>query len=430
MPDGYGEAKSAAMTAADTHAAILAAWRIEQPRLITSLSRMLRDVPLAEELTQDALVAALEAWPSSGVPEHPGAWLMATAKRRALDHLRRGKMLARKHEMLALDFEREQQAMPDFDASLDDDIGDEMLRLIFTACHPKLSRDAAAALALRMICGLTTEEIARAFLVPEATISQRIVRAKRTLSESGLAYETPRGEALSERLASVLEVVYLIFNEGYAASRGDDWMRPQLCHEALRLGRVLVSIAPREPEAHGLLALMELNASRAAARIDAEGEPILLLEQDRTRWDFVQIRRGLQALGRARDLGGEGGYYVLQAEIIACHARADTADATNWPRIAELYERLSARVRSPVIELNRAVAVGMAEGPQAGLAIVEAISGEPALRSYHLLPGVRGDFLQKLGRHDEARAAFEMAAALAGNRRDRDLMQRRAREVP
>jgi len=411
------------MTAADIHAAILAAWRIEQPRLITSLSRMLRDVPLAEELTQDALVAALEDWPSSGVPERPGAWLMATAKRRALDHLRRGKMLARKHGMLALDVEREQETMPDFDACLDDDIGDEMLRLIFTACHPLLSREASAALALRMICGLTTEEIARAFLVPEATISQRIVRAKRTLSESGLGYETPHGEALSERLASVLEIVYLIFNEGYAASRGDDWMRPQLCQEALRMGRVLVSIAPREPEAYGLLALMELNGSRAAARIDAEGEPILLLDQDRRRWDFLQIRRGLQALSRARELGGEGGFYALQAEIVACHALADRPEATNWTRIAALYARLSARVRSPVIELNRAVAVGMADGPQAGLAIVEAIAHEPALKNYHLLPGVRGDFLQKLGRFDEARAAFEAAAELAGNRRDRNLMQ-------
>jgi RNA polymerase sigma factor (sigma-70 family) len=417
------------VTAADIHAAILAAWRIEQPRLITSLSRMLRDVPLAEELTQDALLAALEDWPRSGVPERPGAWLMATAKRRALDQLRRGKMLARKHGMLAADFEREEQAMPDFDASLDDDIGDEMLRLIFTACHPLLSRDASAALALRMICGLTTEEIARAFLVPEATVSQRIVRAKRTLSESGLAYETPRGEALSERLASVLEVVYLIFNEGYTASRGDDWMRPQLCQEALRLGRVLVSIAPREPEAHGLLALMELNASRAAARIDAEGEPILLLEQDRRRWDFLQIRRGLMALGRAQTLGGEAGFYVLQAEIIACHARAETAEATDWQRIAGLYVQLSARLHSPIIELNRAVAVGMAEGPEAGLAIVDRIAHEPALQNYHLLPGVRGDLLQKLGRHDEARAAFAAAAELAGNRRDRNLMQRRAREI-
>ena len=417
------------MTAADMHAAILAAWRVEQTRLITSLSRMLRDVPLAEELTQDTLVAALEAWPSSGVPERPAAWLMATAKRRALDHLRRRKMLSRKHGMLALDLEREQQAMPDLDTPLDDDIGDEMLRLIFTACHPLLSRDAAAALALRMICGLTTGEIARAVLVLEATVGQRIARAKRTLSESGLAYETPHGDALAERLASVLEVVYLIFNEGYTASRGDDWMRPQLCHEALRLGRVLVSIAPREPEAFALLALMELNASRAAARVDAEGEPILLLEQDRSRWDFPQIRRGLEALGRAQALGGDGGYYVLQAEIIACHARADTADATNWSRIAALYGRLAARVRSPVIELNRAVAVGMAEGPQAGLAIIEAIAGEPALCNYHLLPGVRGDFLQKLGRHDEARAAFELAAELAGNRRDRELMQRRAKSI-
>src|SRR5689334_12531628 len=430
MPDAGAEAKSAAMTAADVNAAILATWRVEQPRLITSLSRMLRDVPLAEELTQDTLVAAMEDWPKSGLPERPGAWLMATAKRRALDHLRRGKMLARKHGMLALDLEREEQAMPDFDASLDDDIGDEMLRLIFTACHPLLSRDAAAALALRMICGLTTEEIARAFLAPEATISQRIVRAKRTPSESGLGYETPSGEALSERLASVLEVVYLIFNEGYAASRGDDWMRPQLCEEALRLGRVLISIAPREPEAFGLLALMEMNASRAAARTDADGEPILLMEQDRTRWDFLQIRRGLQALGRAQQLGGEGGFYVLQAEIVACHARAETADATNWPRIAKLYAKLSARLNSPIIELNRAVAVGMAEGAEAGLAIIEAISSEPALQKYHLLPGVRGDLLQKLGRHDEARAAFEAAAALAGNRRDRSLMQRRARDVP
>ena len=417
------------MTAANVHAAILAAWRIEQPRLITSLSRMLRDVPLAEELTQDALVAALEDWPVSGVPDRPGAWLMATAKRRALDHLRRGKMLARKHGMLAPDFERKQQAMPDFDAPLDDDIGDEMLRLIFTACHPLLSREASAALALRMICGLTTEEIARAFLVPAATISQRIVRAKRTLSESGLAYETPHGEALSERLASVLEVVYLIFNEGYAASRGDDWMRPQLCHEALRMGRVLVSIAPHEPEAHGLLALMELNGSRTAARIDAEGEPILLLEQDRRRWDVLQIRRGLQALLRARELGGEGGFYALQAAIVACHAVADRPEATDWRRIAALYERLNARLRSPVIELNRAVAVGMTDGPQAGLAIVEAIAHEPALKTYHLLPGVRGDFLQKLGRLEEARAAFETAAELAGNRRDRDLMQRRAADA-
>jgi RNA polymerase sigma factor (sigma-70 family) len=322
------------MTAAGIDRTILAVWRIEQPRLITSLARMLRDVPLAEDLTQDALVAALEHWPASGIPEQPGAWLMATAKRRALDHLRRGRMLARKHQMVALDIEQEQQAVPDFDAALDDDIGDEMLRLIFTACHPRLSREARAALALRMICGLTTEEIARAFLLPDATISQRIVRAKRTLSESGLAYETPRGEQLSERLASVLEVVYLIFNEGYTAARGEDWLRPQLCDEALRMARMLTSIAPHEPEAHGLLALMELNASRHAARINAAGEPILLLDQDRTRWDRLQIRRGMQALGQARQLGGADGFYVLQAAIVACHAQADTAVETDWKRIS------------------------------------------------------------------------------------------------
>src|SRR3954471_3293643 len=317
---------SAAMTAADTHHTILAVWRIEQPRLITGLSRMLRDVPLAEDLTQEALLSAIEHWPRSGIPEKPGAWLMAAAKRRALDHLRRGKMLARKHAMVARDIEQEQEAMPDLDSSLDDDIGDEMLRLIFTACHPLLSREARTALALRMICGLTTEEIARAFLVPEATIGQRIVRAKRTLSESGLAYETPRGEELSERLASVLEVVYLIFNEGYTASRGDDWIRPQLCNDALRMGRVLTSIAPQEAEAHGLLALMELNASRTSARTDAAGDPILLMDQNRALWDQLQIRRGLLALARAQQLGGSGGFYALQAEIVACHATASTSD--------------------------------------------------------------------------------------------------------
>jgi RNA polymerase sigma factor (sigma-70 family) len=405
---------------------ILAVWRIEQPRLITGLSRMLRDVPLAEELTQDALLAALEHWPATGVPEKPGAWLMATAKRRALDHLRRGRMLARKHEMIALDMAQEQQAMPDLDAALDDDIGDELLRLIFTACHPLLSREARIALALRMICGLTTEEIARAFLVPDATVAQRIVRAKRTLSESGLAYETPRREELSERLASVLEVVYLIFNEGHTAARGDDWLRPQLCHEALRMGRVLASIAPLEPEVHGLLALMELNASRTAARTDAAGEPILLLEQNRALWDQLQIRRGMQALGRVRQLGGAGGFYALQAAIVACHAGAETADATDWTRISALYAELAALVPSPVIELNRAVAVGMAEGPQAALSIVDRLVHEPLLRNYHLLGSVRGDLLQKLGRYEEARAAFEAAAALAGNRREQDLLKRRA----
>src|SRR5947208_3399768 len=402
------------MTAADIHRTILAVWRIEQPRLITNLSRVLRDVSLAEDLTQEALLAALEHWPAEGVPERPGAWLMAAAKRRALDHLRRTKMLARKHEIIACDMEREQQVMPDLDSGLDDDIGDELLRLIFTACHPLLSCEARAALSLRMICGLTTGEIARAFLLPEATIAQRIVRAKRTLSDSGLAYETPRGEELSERLASVLEVVYLIFNEGYTAARGADWLRPQLCNEALRIGRVLTSIAPHEPEAHGLLALMELNASRIAARTDAAGEPILLLDQDRALWDQLQIRRGLQALGRARELGGAGGCYALQAAIIACHAQALTADNTDWRRIAGLYGKLAALVRSPVVELNRAVAVGMAEGPEAGLSIVDRLVHEPVLKGYHLLGSVRGDLLQKLGRHEEARAAFEAAAALAG----------------
>ena len=417
------------MTASDIQRAILAAWRIEQPRLITSLSRMLRDVPLAEELTQDALVAALESWPAAGIPEKPGAWLMATAKRRALDQLRRARMLARKHELVARELEAEQQAMPNLDAALDDDIGDEMLRLIFTACHPLLSREARVALALRIICGLTTEEIARAFLVSEAAVSQRIVRAKRTLSESGLAYETPRGEELSERLAAVLEVVYLIFNEGHTAARGEDWLRPQLCQEALRMGRMLTSVAPAEPEVHGLLALMELNASRTAARTDAAGEPILMRDQNRALWDLLQIRRGLHALGRARELGGTGGFYVLQAEIIACHARAGTAAETNWKRISALYSELAKRVNSPVIELNRAVAVGMAEGPAAGLEIADRLVGEPALETYHLLGSVRGDLLYTLQRFEEASAAFEQAAALAGNKRERDMLQRRAAEA-
>jgi RNA polymerase sigma factor (sigma-70 family) len=417
------------MTVADTHRAILAVWRIEHPRLITSLARMLRDVPLAEELTQEALLAALEQWPTTGVPDKPGAWLMTTARRRAVDHLRRGPMLERKHEMLALDLEEQQQSMPDWNAALDDDIGDEMLRLIFTACHPLLSREARTALALRMICGLTTEEIARAFLLSDATIAQRIVRAKRTLSDSGLAYETPHGRELSERLSSVLEVVYLIFNEGYAAARGEDWVRPQLCEEALRLGRVLASIAAHEPEAHGLLALMELNASRTVARTDAAGEPVLLLDQNRALWDQFQIRRGLLALGRARELGGAGGFYALQAAIIACHAVARTAGETDWPHIARLYAELAAVVRSPVVELNRAVAVGMAEGPAAGLSIVDRLLHEPALKAYHLLPSVRGDLLHKLGRYEEARAQFEAAAALAGNRREQDLLRRRAAEA-
>ena len=421
--------QSAAMTAADVHRTILAVWRIEQPRLITGLSRMLRNVTLAEDLTQEALVAALEHWPATGVPEKPGAWLMATAKRRALDDLRRRRMLALKHEMLIRDLEQEQQAMPDPDAGLDDDIGDELLRLIFTACHPKLSREARAALALRMICGLTTEEIARAFLQPEATIAQRIVRAKRTLSDSGLAYETPHGEELSERLASVLEVVYLIFNEGYTAARGDEWLRPQLCNDALRMGRVLTRVAPQEAEAHGLLALMELNASRIAARTDAAGDPILLMDQNRMLWDRLQIRRGLSALARACELGGGQGFYGLQAAIVACHARAAAPDDTEWPRIAKLYGELAMLVRSPIIELNRAVAIGMAEGPAAALALVDQLTHEPALKNYHLLPSVRGDLLCKLGRFAEARTAFEAASALAANKRERELLKRRIAEA-
>ena len=414
---------------ASAHRAILAVWRVEQPRLITSLARMLRDVPLAEELTQDALVAALERWPATGVPDRPGAWLMATAKRRALDHLRRRPMLERKHGMVAQELEAEQQAMPDLDAALDDDIGDELLRLVFTACHPLLPREARIALALRMVCGLTTEEIARAFLVPDATIAQRIVRAKRTLSDSGLAYETPRGAELAARFTSVLEVVYLIFNEGYTAARGEDWLRPQLCDEALRLGRVLVSIAAQEPEAHGLLALMELNASRTAARTDPAGEPILLMEQDRALWDQLQIRRGLLALARAEALGGAEGFYALQAAIVACHARAATASDTDWPRIAALYEQLAAVRPSPIVELNRAIAVSMAQGPAAGLAIVDRLADEPALKGYHLLPSVRGDLLCRLGRLAEAREAFEAAAGLAGNRREQDFLRRRAAEA-
>jgi len=414
------------VTAADAHRAILSVWRIEQPRLITRLARLLRDVTLAEDLTQDALVAALETWPLTGVPERPGAWLMTTVKNRALDHLRRRRMRERRHQIFGGDTEEQEPFTADLESAVDDNIGDELLRLIFTACHPLLSREARTALALRMICGLTTEEIARAFLISDATVAQRIVRAKRTLSESGLTYETPRGEELSRRLSSVLEVVYLIFNEGYTAARGQDWLRPQLCDEALRMGRLLTSLAPHEPEAHGLLALMELNASRTRARTDAAGEPILILDQDRTLWDRLQIRRGMQALERARELNGSGGFYVLQAAIIACHAEARTSSDTDWSRIAELYAQLAALVRSPVIDLNRAVAVGMSEGAEAALAIVDRLLREPALKSYHLLPSVRGDLLQRLGRHEEACAAFNAAVALAGNERERDLLRRRA----
>ncbi len=417
------------MTTTTTHETILAVWRIEQPRLITSLARLLRDVPLAEDLTQEALIAALERWPASGIPERPGAWLMTTAKRRALDHLRRRRMLAQKHAMIVRDMEQEEQIMPDLDTPLDDDIGDEMLRLIFTACHPLISREARVALTLRMICGLTTGEIARAFLVPETTIAQRILRAKKTLSGSGLAYETPHGEELAHRLGSVFEVVYLIFNAGYTAAGGNSWIRIELCEDALRLGRVLTSVAPNEPEAHALLALMELNASRNRARTDAAGNPILLLEQDRRRWDRLQIRRGLKALVKVKALGGASGIYALQAAIVACHARATTAEETDWRQIADLYTVLEGLMPSPIVTLNRAVAVSMVDGPKAALDIVEGLSAEPALQRYHLLPSVRGDLLFKLGRFDDARRAFEAAADLAENEKERVFLERRAGEA-
>jgi len=414
------------VTASDIHRAIDAIWRIEAARLIAGLARMVRDVGLAEDLAQEALVAALERWPKTGIPDKPGAWLMATAKNRAIDHLRRRKLHARKHEEIGRDLEIEQEAVPDLDAALDDDIGDDLLRLMFTSCHPVLSTEARVALTLRLIGGLTTEEIARAFLVAEPTVAQRIVRAKRTLAEKKIPFETPRGAELAERLASVLEVIYLIFNEGYAATAGDDWMRPQLCEEALRLGRILAELARDEAEVHGLVALMEIQASRFGARTRPDGTPILLLDQDRARWDRLLIRRGLAALERAERLGGPAGPYQLQAAIAACHARAGTADATDWVRIAALYEALAAAVPSPVVELNRAVAIAFAFGPAAGLAHADTLASEPSLTNYHLLPSVRGDLLQKLGRLDEARAEFERAAALTRNERERAMLVERA----
>lgn len=415
------------MTVSDTHRTIDALWRIESPRLIAGLARMVRDVGLAEELAQDALVAALETWPQSGVPDNPGAWLMTTAKRRAIDRLRRSKLQARKHEELARELEDEQaHATARADEALDDDIGDDLLRLIFTACHPLLSTEARVALTLRLLGGLTTPEIARAFLVPESTVAQRIVRAKRTLSDAEVPFEVPRKDELAARLASVLEVVYLVFNEGYAATAGDDWMRPALCEDATRLGRVLAGLMPQEPEVHGLLALMEIQASRTHARSGPSGEPVLLLEQDRTRWNQLLIRRGLASLERAGRLGGAHGPYALQAAIAACHARAPTAERTDWPRIAALYAELVGVLPSPVVELNRAVAVSMAFGPAAGLELVDALAAEPALRNYHLLPSVRGDLLRKLGRSEEARAEFERAAGLTQNERERRLLLERA----
>jgi RNA polymerase sigma-70 factor (ECF subfamily) len=412
------------VSAPDTHATIAAIWRIEQAKIIAGLARIVRDVGVAEELAQDALVVALKRWPEQGIPDNPAAWLMATAKNRALDERRRAKLIERKHEEIGRDMD--EQDLPDLDAALDDDIGDDLLRLIFTACHPVLSTEGRVALTLRLIGGLTTEEIARAFLVPESTVAQRIVRAKRTLAEARVPFEVPRGDALAERLASALEVLYLIFNEGYSATAGDDWVRPALCEEALRLGRILAELAPQEPEVHGLVALMEIQASRLGARIGPSGEPVLLLDQNRARWDQLLIRRGLAALVRAERLTEERGPYVLQAAIAACHARARTGDQTDWARIAELYAELAERTHSPVVELNRAVAVAMAHGPAAGLELVDALTAEPTLKSYHLLPSVRGDFLKKLGRLDEARAEFERAASLTQNARERKLLLDRA----
>ena len=414
------------MTAA-TQRAIDAVWRIESPRLIAGLTRLVRDVGLAEDLAHDALVVALERWPETGVPDNPGAWLMATAKHRAIDRLRRDKTLERKTEQLGREAETHEASFEaEVDAALDDGIGDDLLRLVFIACHPLLSAEARVALTLRLLGGLTTDEIARAFLVPEPTVAQRIVRAKRTLAEARVPFEVPRGAELAERLASVLEVIYLIFNEGYAATAGEGWIRPSLCQEALRLGRTLTGLMPDEPEVHGLAALMEIQASRLRARVGPGGEPILLLDQDRARWDWLLIRRGLAALERAEELGGARGPYALQAAIAACHARARTAGETDWVRIAALYGALQELAPSPVVELNRAVAVSMAFGPAAGLAIVDGLTGEPSLKSYHLLPSVRGDLLAKLGRLEEARAELERAAGLTRNVRERALLLERA----
>jgi RNA polymerase sigma factor (sigma-70 family) len=415
------------VTATDTHRTINAVWRIEAPKLIAGLARMVRDVGLAEELAQDALVTALERWPESGVPDNPGAWLMATAKHRAIDVLRRHKLVEGKHEQLGGEMEAEREDVVDeLHEALDDDVGDDLLRLIFTSCHPVLSAEARVALTLRLLGGLTTDEIARAFLVSEPTVAQRIVRAKRTLTEAGVPFEVPRGPALAARLASVLEVIYLVFNEGYSATAGDDWMRPALCEDALRLGRILAELVPQEPEVHGLVALMEIQASRAAARVGPSGVPILLLDQNRARWDQLLIRRGLAALARAEALGGARGPYALQAAIAACHARARVAEETDWELITLLYGELSRLTPSPIVELNRAVAVAMARGPAAGLEIVDALTSARELEGYHLLPSVRGDFLAKLGRFGEARAEMERAAALTRNARERDLLLERA----
>ena len=412
----------------DAHRAIDAVWRIESARLIAGLARIVGDVGLAEDLAQDALLAALERWPESGIPDNPGAWLMATAKHRAIDMHRRSKRIERKHEELGRELDSQQEmTVADLDAALDDDIGDDLLRLMFTACHPVLSTEARVALTLRMLGGLTTDEIARAFLIPEATVAQRIVRAKRTLAEARVPFEVPRGPDRDARLSSVLGVIYLVFNEGYSATAGDDWTRPALCEDAVRLGRILAELTPDEPEVHGLVALMEIQASRLRARTGPSGEPILLMDQDRGRWDRLLVRRGLAALARAEQLGGARGPYALQAAIVACHARARTGDETDWEWIVALYDALAQLTPSPIVELNRAVAVSVAYGPAAGLRLVEALGAEPSLKTYHLLPSVRGDLLLKLGRLDEARPEFEHAASLTRNVRERELLLDRAR---
>ena len=414
----------------DVNRAIDAVWRIESPRLIAGLARITGDVGLAEDLAQDALVAALERWPQTGVPDNPGAWLMATAKHRAIDVHRRSKRIERKHEQIGHELDAQQElSVSDLDTALDDDIGDDLLRLMFTACHPVLSTEARVALTLRLLGGLTTDEIARAFVVPEATVAQRIVRAKRTLSEARVPFEVPRGADRDERLSSVLGVIYLVFNEGYSATAGEDWIRPALCEDALRLGRILAELAPQEPEVHGLVALMEIQASRLRARTGPSGQPILLLDQDRGKWDRLLIRRGLAALARAEELGGARGPYALQAAIVACHARARTADETDWERIVALYDALAELAPSPIVELNRAVAVSMAYGPAIALELVDALRSEPALKSYHLLPSVRGDLLMKLGRLSEAKPEFEHAASLTRNARERELLLERSRKA-
>src|SRR5713101_5500919 len=415
------------MTSTLTHRAIDAVWRIESARIIAGLTRIVRDVGIAEELAQDALVAALEQWPASGIPDNPGAWLMATAKHRAIDHFRRNKLLERKHQEFGRELEAQQEmAVPDLDAAIDDTVGDDLLRLVFISCHPGLSPEARVALTLRLLGGLTTDEIARAFLVPEPTVAQRIVRAKRTLREARVPFEVPRGAELTARLTSVLEVIYLVFNEGYSATAGDEWVRPGLCDDALRLGRVLAELVPVEPEVHGLVALLEIQASRLRARVGPGGEPILLADQDRTRWDQLLVRRGLAALERAEQLAGALGPYALQAAIAACHARARTPVETDWTRITALYDALAQLTQSPVVEVNRAVAYTMAFGPAAGLEIADSLLPEPALANYHLLPTVRGDFLAKLGRFEEARGEFERAASLTRNARERGLLLARA----